>query len=275
MMHNNLTDTDFRDYIAAFNRSDFTGFSRYYAPDVEFVGRAGQFRGRDAVVQFYRQVHARVRETINIQQIVLGERGLVADLVTQLEALEDWPDFPTGALYRGEIRRSQNFIWYDVSGKEFTRVRAAHYRRGALEDVGTPVAAPNRGPALSASRFEEYIDAFNRNDEPAFSQFYSPEVTLVIAGKHTLVGRQAILDFYRTVKAQTSRTIHVNQVITTPQAIAAELQSEFTALEDLPTFAAGPLRRGARLFINTVVLYDLLDGRFSKIRSAELRKIQR
>jgi hypothetical protein len=245
---------------------------------VEFVGRAGQFRGRDAVVQFYRQVHARVRETINIQQIVLGERGLAADLVTQLEALEDWPDFPTGALYRGEIRRSQNFIWYDVSGKEFTRVRAAHYRRGALDEVGTPVApaaAPNMGPALSASRFEEYIDAFNRNDEPAFAEFYSPEVTLVIAGKHTLVGRQAILDFYRTVKAQTTRTIHINQVITTPQAIAAELQSEFTALEDLPTFTAGPLRRGDRLFINTVVLYDLLDGKFSRIRSAELRKVQR
>lgn len=61
-----------------------------------------------------------------------AERGFVADLVTELEALEDWPDFPTGPMSRGEIRRAQNFVWYDVSGKQFTRVRAAHYRRGAM-----------------------------------------------------------------------------------------------------------------------------------------------
>jgi ketosteroid isomerase-like protein len=271
-----LDESDFRDYIDAFNRSDFPAYSRYYATDVEFAGRAAQLKGRDAVIQFYRQVHARMRETLQIQQIVQGGRTLVADMVTELEALEDWPDFPTGAIKRGEIRRSQNFIWYDLSGKEFTRIRAAHYRRGTFTDFGpVAAAAPSNAAALSAAEFSRYIDAFNHNDENTFGEFYDPDVILVIAGKHTLGGRQAIFDFYRSVKAQTRRTIQVNQLITTPGAIAAELQSEFLALEDLPDFTAGPLKRGERLFINTVVLYDLRDGKFSRIRSAELRKIHR
>jgi len=273
----NLTESEYREYIAAFNRSDFAEFSRYYAPDVEFQGRGGHFHGRDAVVAFYRQVHARLRERIEIRQIVRGEQGLVADLVTELHALEDWPEFPTGPISRGEIRRSQNFVWYDVSGKEFTRVRAAHYRRGVAGfDVSPPrTTTPSGRTALSKEAFATYIDAFNRNDVTTFSEFYAPDVTLVIAGKHELVGRQSIIEFYKLVKAQTPRMIQVNRLISTPEAVAAELQSEFTALEDLPEFIGGPMKKGDRLFINTVVLYDMRDGRFNRIRSAELRKVHR
>ena len=272
-----LTETGYRDYIAAFNRSDFATFSRHYAADVEFQGRAGHFHGRDAVVGFYRQVHARLRERIEIQQIVPGEGELVADLVTELHALEDWPDFPTGPIYAGEVRRSQNFVWYELSGGEFSRVRAAHYRRGTFPATTVSAAAvkPGNGQVLSPAEFADYIDAFNDNDYERFATYYRPDVTLVIAGKHELHGREAILEFYRSVKAGTRRTITVNRLITTPRAIAAELQSEFLALQDLPDFIAGSMRKGERIFINTVVIYDLEDGKFSRIRSAELRKIRR
>jgi len=269
-----ITESDYRAYIAAFNRSDFATFAPYYAADVEFQGRAGNFTGRDAVVGFYRQVHARIREKIEIRQLVLGEQELVADLVTELHALEDWPQFPTGPLYKGDVLRSQNFVWYELRGREFARVRAAHYRRGSIlpaDQASTP-QTPTGGHALSPAEFASYIDAFNRNDYAQFVAYYTPEVTLVIAGKHELHGREAILDFYRSVKATTRRTITVKRLITTPHSIAAELESEFLALQDLPEFAAGAMRKGERIFINTVVLYDLEDGRFSRIRSAELRK---
>lgn len=268
-----MTESDYRDYIAAFNRSDFAAFSRYYADDVEFHGRAGHFRGRDAVVGFYRDVHARLRERLQIQQLVMGEQDLVADMVTELEALEDWPDFPTGPILKGEVLRSQNFIWYELSGREFSRVRAAHYRRGAFSAEATPSqTGRTSGRALSREQFMSYIDAFNRNDYAGFVDYYSPRVRLVIAGKHELIGRDAIVEFYRTVKATTQRTISVKKLITTPDAIAAELESEFLALVDLPDFTAGSMRKGDRTYINTVVLYDLEDGKFSRIRSAELRK---
>jgi ketosteroid isomerase-like protein len=271
-----LTEAEYRYYIEAFNRSDLEICSRYYAPDVEFQGRAGHFLGREAVVGFYRQAHRRLREHIEVRQIIQGEQELVADLVTELRALEDWPDFPTGPLFKGDVLRSENFVWYELSGREFSRVRAAHYRRGAFPE-GAPAAKTNSSQARSLSRaeFASYIDAFNRNEYERFATYYAPDIRLVIAGKHDLSGREAIVEFYRSVKATTRRTITVNRLITTPHAVAAELQSEFLALADLPDFTAGPMRKGERMFINTVVIYDLEDGKFSRIRSAELRKIHK
>jgi ketosteroid isomerase-like protein len=269
-----ITEADFHSYIAAFNRNDFDGFSRFYAPDVEFLGRAAQCRGRDEVVTFYRGVKARLRETLTVHALVIGDRSLVADIETELHALEDWLDMPTGALRRGETRRSQNFLWYDVTDNHFTRIRAAHYRRlEPNEFAPDTLAKPDVG--MSAERFAAYIDAFNRDDYAAFGDCYHDDVVLVIAGKRELRGRQAIFDFYRKVKSQTRRTIEINNVITAGNQLAAELQSEFEALVDLPDFAAGPMKKGGRIFINTVVLYELRDGRFARIRSAELRKINR
>jgi ketosteroid isomerase-like protein len=276
----------FRGYIAAFNRNDFDELERYYAQDVEFEGRAATLHGRDELLRFYRGVKSRIRETIAIQDIVVGERALVADLITELQPLEDWPDFPTGPLRKGETRRSQNFIWYDLAGGRFIRIRAANYRRGAalVLEPGTPAATqpPSTGSGtLSQSRkmsigeFAAYIDAFNRDDYDEFSKYYHPEVVLVIGGQHAMRGPQSICDFYRRVKAQTHRTIRVRNFVNAPDRIAAELESEFLALEDAPDFSVGPMKKGDRIFMHTVVLYELRDGRFVRIRSASLRKIHR
>jgi len=269
-----LTETDFRAYVAAFNRSDYAAFSRLYSANVEFKGRAAELRGREQIVEFYRGVKARLRETLTVHAVVAGEKAIVADVETELQALEDWPDFPTGPFKRGETRRSQNFIWYDVADGQFTRIRSAHYRYLSPGDV-SPDTAARPDAALTAEGFARYIDAFNRDDYATFGAYYDENVVLVIAGKRELRGRQAIFDFYRTVKAQARRTIEINAVVTAGNQVAAELQSEFVALDDLPHFAAGPLKKGERLFLNTVVLYELRDGRFVNIRSAELRKIRR
>ena len=124
-----LTEADFREYIAAFNRDDFEGFGRYYADDVIFEGRSGQFSKAADVLNFYRKVKSRMRETLIIHDIILGEQDIAADLETQLHALADWPDFPTGPIRKGQTIRSQNFIWYEVRDGKFVRIRSAHYRQ--------------------------------------------------------------------------------------------------------------------------------------------------
>jgi hypothetical protein len=95
---------------------------------VIFEGRAGQFSKRADVLKFYREVKSRIRETITLHDIVLGGEDIVADMETRLEALADWPDFSTGPIRKGQIIRSQNFIWYDVRDRRFVRIRSAHYR---------------------------------------------------------------------------------------------------------------------------------------------------
>ncbi len=80
------------------------------------------------MLNFYRDVKSRVRETLTLHDIVMGPQDIVADLETELYALEDWPAFPTGALRKGQTIRSRNFIWYDVRDGKFVRIRSAHYR---------------------------------------------------------------------------------------------------------------------------------------------------
>jgi hypothetical protein len=276
-----ITNADFHHYIAAFNCSDFAAFSQYYAPQIHFQGQAGEFHSRAEVVSFYRHVKARLRETIRILGLVIGKHDIVADLETELHALEDWPDFPTGPIHRGETRRSHNFVWYEVADGMIESIRSARYRSfpDASANNDTPPWVEPEGPplqsAMSAEHFTTYIDAFNRDDVATYGDYYADNVILVLAGKTELHGRKAIFDFYETVKAQTRRTLQINKFVATPNHLAVELESEFLALQDLPEFTAGPMSKGGRIFINTFVLYDLRDGKFARIRSAPFRKIAR
>jgi ketosteroid isomerase-like protein len=120
--------------------------------------------------------------------------------------------------------------------------------------------------------FAAYIDAFNREDYAAFGRYYTDDVVLVIAGSRELRGKQAIFDFYKDVKAKTRRTIRIIQAFCDGDGLAAELESEFLALEDLPDFQGGPLRAGDRMHINTFVLYELEGGQYARIRSATFRR---
>ncbi|MDB6010965.1 MAG: hypothetical protein JWL65_3215 [Gammaproteobacteria bacterium] len=276
-----ITDADFRRYIAAFNRNDFAAFSQYYAPQIHFQGQAGDFHSRAEVVSFYRQVKTRLRETIKILGLVIGKHDIVAELETELHALVDWPDFPTGPIYRGETRCSHNFVWYEVADGTIESIRSARYRSlpDASANNDTPAWVEPDGPslqsAMSAEQFSAYIDAFNRDDVATYGDYYDDNVVLVLAGKTELHGRKAIFDFYEAVRSQTRRTLQINKFVATPNHLAVELESEFLALQDLPEFTAGPMSKGGRIFINTFVLYDLRDGKFARIRSAPFRKIAR
>ena len=124
-------------------------------------------------------------------------------------------------------------------------------------------------------RLAAYMEAFNRSDYETLAGFYCPDVRLVIGSGKELVGAQAIIDFYREVKSKTQRTISILQSLSNGRTVAAELESEFLALEDVPDFTSGPMARGDRLYINSFVFYDLRDGRYARIRSAVYKRIWR
>jgi hypothetical protein len=124
-----LGEREFRDYIAAFNRSDFDGFAKYYADDVVFEGRGRHFKSRAEVLAFYREVKSRMRETIEIKDIIVGDTEMVANIVTELHAERDWPEFVTGPVKKGQVILSENFVWYQVKAGRFVHIRSAGYRR--------------------------------------------------------------------------------------------------------------------------------------------------
>ena len=119
----------FEGYLAAFNACDYDAFGAYYADDVSFHGQAAKLSGRDAVVRFYREVHGRLDESIDLLAYVGSPSLAAAEIKTTLVAREDWPDFPTGALAKGECRQSINFAFYDIGNGFFTRIRSARFAR--------------------------------------------------------------------------------------------------------------------------------------------------
>ena len=117
----------FEAYLAAFNRGDFDGFGAFYADDVIFHGQAAQLRGRDAVLDFYRKVRARLDEQVELVSFVGAEGGrrIAAELRTTLLARRDWLEMPTGPMRAGDKRQSVNIVFYDLHEYKFTRVRSA------------------------------------------------------------------------------------------------------------------------------------------------------
>ena len=119
---------DFADYIAAFNRHDFDGFSRFYDDHVLFEGRGRRFETRQQVVDFYRMAAERLRESIVVRRAYFGQDGLAAELETTLAATRDWPDFFGGPLKAGDVRRSLNFVFYAVRDARFIHIRSANFK---------------------------------------------------------------------------------------------------------------------------------------------------
>jgi len=121
-------------------------------------------------------------------------------------------------------------------------------------------------------RFRDYMQAFNASDWKALRDYYAPDVRLVIGNGTELNGRDAILAFYGKVKRQTRRTIEVVQCFADGQTLAAEIESEFLAVEDVPDFAVRPMAKGDRYYLNSFVFYDFEGEHYTRIRAATFRR---
>ena len=126
--------------------------------------------------------------------------------------------------------------------------------------------------AADEAQLAAYIEAFNRSDYDRLRGFYHDDVRLVIGSGHELVGPEAIIDFYRGVKSKTQRTITILRSFSNGETVAAEIESEFLAMEDVADFTSGPMAKGDRLYLNSFVFYDLRDGRYALIRAAVHRR---
>jgi sulfur carrier protein ThiS len=118
----------FRDYIDCFNRDDFAGFSRYYTDDVVLELPKKELRGPQAIVDFYRVVKARIRETLQINEVVADDEGLAAEVDTEFLALEDWPDFIVRPVKKGDSIRIVSFVHYKIRDGRFAHIKSARFR---------------------------------------------------------------------------------------------------------------------------------------------------
>ena len=140
---------------------------------------------------------------------------------------------------------------------------------------GVSQSEPSDHRRAAERHLHAYMNAFNHGDHALLRQFYADDVVLVIGNGTELRGPQAIIDFYSHLHESTQRTISILRTFPGEDGIAAELESEFLALADAPDFTSGPMQRGDRLYINSFVIYDIQEGRYSRIRAAVYNRMWR
>lgn len=110
----------FQSYAAAFSAAEFERFPRFYTEDVvlHLTSSVGDIHGRQGIVDFYRPMFVRVRETVTVEQLEATEDKIALDAISRFTAIADAPDFVVGPLTTGE--------WYEVP------VRVVYTLRGGL-----------------------------------------------------------------------------------------------------------------------------------------------
>lgn len=124
---------------------------------------------------------------------------------------------------------------------------------------------------MNRTDYEEYVGAFNRGDFDGFSKHYTDDVVFELGDMRRLEGQGQIVEFYREVRAHVRETLTVLKLVIDDEGAAAEVETEFLALNDWPEFVSGPLKQGDVFKRRGLIMYDLRDGKFSYIRSARTR----
>ena len=98
----------FQAYAAAFSNGDFERFPKFYTEDVvlHLTSSVGDIRGKQGIIDFYRPMFERVRETVTLETLDAGDERIELDAISRFTAIADAPDFVVGPLRQGE--------WCDV-----------------------------------------------------------------------------------------------------------------------------------------------------------------
>jgi hypothetical protein len=125
-----MTESEFLKYIGHFNGAEYDELVRYFADDVTLSFANGTtLEGRDGIVAFYTPIHKSVQEILEIDFLLVAEKGIAVELYTEFHAKEDFPDFPGRELKKGDVLRFTSFVHYDLDEDDrFKRIRVASYR---------------------------------------------------------------------------------------------------------------------------------------------------
>jgi hypothetical protein len=124
---------------------------------------------------------------------------------------------------------------------------------------------------MTEDDFRSYVGAFNANDFDGFGKFYADDVVFELGGSKRIVGRDNILAFYQQVKAHITEVVTPLEVIVTPMRIAMYCRTTFDTFADWPDFEIWPTHAGDHREVETIAMYELVDGRFTHIRGARFK----
>ena len=118
---------------------------------------------------------------------------------------------------------------------------------------------------MNKEDFHNYIAAFNAWDFDGFTSYYADDVLFDLSGKLVLRSRVAVRKFYQDVSQKVKEKLDVRTVVMDEEGLAADVDTEFKALVNDPSFIAGPIVPGQSIFIRSFIFYQIGNGKFTRI----------
>lgn len=120
---------------------------------------------------------------------------------------------------------------------------------------------------MHKEEFEAYLDAFNTPDFDRLAGFLTEDAVFAhLPHLPQLIGREAILDFYRGVKSKVHERVTPLNLFIDDHGIAAEVSTVFECYVDYPDFPSAPLFVDDTYRMTGVVFYETEGARFRRIR---------
>lgn len=122
-------------YAAAFSAAEHERYAAFYTPDVRLeLGSVPPITGAAGIVDFYRPMFRRVRETLTVHKMLADDAAIFVDTTSSFLALEEAPDFVVGPLQAGERIDVRVFVYYTLRNGLISHIRIAR--------AGNPVKHP-------------------------------------------------------------------------------------------------------------------------------------
>ncbi len=112
-------------YTRAFSAADLDTASQFYTEDVVCELGSLTLNGRDGIVNFYKGMFQKVRESLDLHRLIADGDGLCADITSTFTAVEDASDFAPMAMKKGQVRTIPVFVIYTLREGKICRIKVA------------------------------------------------------------------------------------------------------------------------------------------------------
>jgi len=124
-----MSKESYLQYVQWFNDND-PRFIEFYHPDVVLELGNTTITGAQAILDFYAEVKAHIKETVTVTHFVSDATGVATEIPTEFRVYKDWPEpnYFRRPLKTGEVFRVISFGLYWMEDGKFRHIKAARYK---------------------------------------------------------------------------------------------------------------------------------------------------
>jgi hypothetical protein len=117
--------------------------------------------------------------------------------------------------------------------------------------------------------FDDYISRFNAQDPSAFEEYIDPDAK-VINGTLEISGMQGMKEHYAKIWKSFTEELHVERFVSDEHTLAIQMWAHFTAMNDDDDSLFGQVKAGESFDYNGIIMYQIVNGKFTEIKVAYL-----